>query len=120
MAKLLSPGLHDFLRVLDERARRIEQILSDENICKPADVIPANRLVRVLALVLLDDTDLSGQMESVVNAVTNARPIDVPLLTAILQRAAALVLPEGGTAQSDVMFQFTLGEGGVEGGEGGG
>lgn len=40
--------------------------------------------------------------------VTNASPIDVPLLTSILQRASALVLPKDGAVQADVMFGFTL------------
>lgn len=73
---LLSPEFEDLLHEVRGFLERAREVLADEGIETPADIIPRARMARVLSRVLAGHTGLEDRLAAIIRQVTEANGLD--------------------------------------------
>jgi hypothetical protein len=83
---LLHPGVGRVSEGLRSLAQRLEQVLEDEAIYSPGDLVPAPKLARVLSRIITGGTEAAPEILELVLGVVRAEGLDHPRVRALLER----------------------------------
>ena len=82
--RLLSDEAAELLEVIRDIARRFREVVDTEELREARDVIPAERMARVLSRLLTGGTGEEARILALVRRVVSAEGLDVPALKALL------------------------------------